>query len=395
MIAADWLLLGAWGVLVNVWAGLWITQRAALRGGMMLEPCLGVPADDAPTLAVVIPARNEAQDIEACLASVLAQDYPGLRVVVVDDRSTDNTPAILQRLATRHPRLTAMRIDHLPPGWMGKTHALHQATRGLDADWLLFMDADCRLMPGAAAAAARAAAARGVALLTLWPRHASGSFFESLLIPLCGGVMALWFGFANHRRGPAFANGQFLLARRADYEAVGGHQAVRHALIEDVPLARVFKRHGRRTWAGGGRELVRVRMYRSLGAIVRGWSRIFIGALQSPGKLALSIAWLLVGSLLPLVALPVLALTALRDEPSLATWAALSMAASHCLLIAGVSLGFWRMGGCDRRYLLLYPLSVLGVIGILLHALWTVVSGRAVVWRDTPYRVDGGAIIRG
>lgn len=404
----DWTsltLLAGWGVVSNVWAGLLLAQHRARRLGVMLTPDTARVAEPAgngcavpdDSVCVIIPARNEADTIGDCLTNVLAQDYPRLHVVVIDDRSTDDTAAVAGRLSARDSRLAVHTIDSLPPGWLGKSHALWSATRRVDADWLLFIDADCTLFPGAVRTAIAEARRRDVSMLSLWPRHLAGSFWEHALIPLCAAVMALWFGRANRAgasgRG-AFANGQFILIRRDAYERIGGHCAVRRALIEDVPLAEHAARKGLRCWTAGGRDLVGVRMYKDFAGISDGWSRIFVGALRSRVKLLLSIAWLLVGSLLPFVAGPYLLyemMTTPRIDPLL--WAAGVTCVTHLSLMYIVSIRFWKMGYCDRRYLMLYPLSVVVVVGLLARATWWLSLKRVVGWRNTWYRLDGRAMI--
>ncbi len=410
----DWTtltLLAGWGVICNVWAALLYAQRVALRQGIMLKPRKrtedGTPdeagADAPPSVCIVIPARNEAESIEASLSGALAQDYPRLRVVVVDDRSEDATAAVADAMAAKDGRLHVLRIDHLPAGWLGKSHALWTATRQVTDDWLLFVDADCTLQPEAVQTALDEAQRRDVSMLSLWPGHLAESFWEHMLIPLCAAVMALWFGRANRRRpGPrsggggrgAFANGQFILIRRDAYEKIGGHESVRRAIIEDVPLAERASQMGVRCWTAGGRDLVGVRMYKDLVGICDGWTRIFVGALRSKTKLALSIGWLMVGSLLPFVIGPYLVyqmIVSPKIDPML--WATAATCLSHLVLMYLVSWRFWKLGYCDRRYLLLYPISVVVVSALLARAFWWMLIKRIVGWRKTYYTLDSRAMI--
>jgi len=346
---------------------------------------------------VVIAARNESQDLAGCLRHVLAQDYPDLSVMVIDDRSEDDTLAVAQALAQADPRVQVKRIEHLPPKWMGKSHALWRGTRDLVADWLLFMDVDCSLQPHAVGRAIQEARRRDVDLLSLWPQQAAGGFWEHATIPLCGGIIALWFGAGranDPRSARAFANGQFLLVRRAAYERIGGHESVRSALIEDIPLAEHARHSGLACWVASGRELVCVRMYQSYGAIVNGWARIYVGALRSGTKIALSIVWLLLGSLLPYVAAVALAVAIYvdgmagdgvrTDHVVLA-----AQCVNHMTLMMIASYRFWGMGGCRRIDLIWYPLSVCVVVRILAQAWWWLVIRRSIPWRNTRYAIDG------
>jgi chlorobactene glucosyltransferase len=404
----DWtslILLAGWGVICNVWAVLLYAQRVAMRQGIMLKPTEHTGHDDTDqdtpatesSVCIVIPARNEAESIGGSLAAALAQQYPRLRVVVVDDRSEDATAAVADAIAQKDDRLSVMKIDRLPKGWLGKSHALWTATRGVTDDWLLFVDADCTLRPGAVRAALDEAVRRDVSMLSLWPGHLAQSFWEHMLIPLCAAVMALWFGRANRSRpgsGTAFANGQFILIRRVAYEKIGGHRAVRRAIIEDVPLAELASRMGVRCWTAGGRDLVGVRMYKDLVGVCDGWTRIFVGALRSKTKLALSIGWLWVGSLMPFLLGPYLVYQLMQPgpaDPMLLAFAGTCLA--HLVLMYAVSWRFWKFGYCDRRYLVLYPVSVIVVSALLARAFWWMLIRRIVGWRKTYYTLDSRAMI--
>jgi chlorobactene glucosyltransferase len=401
----DWIsitLLTGWGVVCNVWAVLLYAQGRAIRQGIMLtpeEPTTAEPIRHAhESVCVVIPARNEAETIGTSLESVLTQDHPCISAVVVDDRSSDGTGEVAERMAQDDARLAVQRVEDLPSGWMGKSHALWTATRTIKVDWLLFIDSDCTLLHRSAIRAAiTEAQKRDVAILSLWPRNLAESFWEHMLIPLCAAVMALWFGRSNrdgiHARG-AFANGQFILIRRDTYEQIGGHHAVRRALIEDVPLAEHAARRGIKSWTAGGRDLVGVRMYKDFKAIADGWSRIFVGALRSRVKLILSIGWLLAGSLLPFVAAPFILYQYINTpEVGPLFWAQAMTCLSHLVLLYAVSFRFWKLGHCDRRYLLLYPVSAVVVMMLLARATWWLSVKRIVGWRKTYYTLDSRAMI--
>jgi chlorobactene glucosyltransferase len=398
-----------WGSIIAVWQGLLIAQFLIRRRGLLLKPGNIDGADrsqDAavrPEVCVIIPARNEGSELAECLDNVLGQDYPRLCVLVVNDRSEDDTASIALRYARADPRVRIVNITSLPDGWLGKSNALWQGTRQLTEDWLLFLDADCRLEPSGVSTAVAEAQARHVELLSLWPRQAAGTFWEHMTIPLCAGIIALWFGSDRVNRPQhqaAFANGQFLLIKRSAYERIDGHRAVRSALIEDVPLAELAKRAGVACRVASGRELVSVRMYRNYSAIRDGWARIYVGALRSSLKLAISILWLVFGSLLPyavaaalLVERFVLPASAGGRSPETLRVMLAGLCASHLILMYIVSYRFWGLGDCPRSYLWLYPVSVCVVIDILLRALWWLGVRRSVDWRGRRYSIDRHAVI--
>jgi hypothetical protein len=214
------------------------------------------------------------------------------------------------------------------------------------------------------------------------------------VIPLCGGIIALWFG---PRRLPwsvrrAYGNGQFLLIDRVAYMSIGGHETVRSNLIEDVALARAMETAGMSVAVASGARLFSVRMYESLNAALNGWTRIFVGALRSGWKIAGSMLWLIFGSLLPIVAAPLLCWLIIAElrhgHVSAITLATTIVCAAHIALLFVVTWRFWGMGGCDRRALFLYPVSVLLVLWALARAAWTLFVSRRVEWRGVRYRID-------
>lgn len=401
------LVIAGWMTICAIWAGLLLAQFRAQRRGLFLEARpmdqnnLDVRKSPLPTVCVVIPARNEGHQIEGCLASVLAQDYSSFEVLLIDDRSDDDTGVVADRIAGTDQRLRVRRLHLLPSGWLGKSHALWLATRDVRTDWILFLDADCILAPFALRVAVEEAIRRGAGLLTLWPRNRAEGFWEHLLIPLCAGIIALWYGTnrANEPGSPlAFANGQFLLFRRDEYERVGGHYTVRGAVTEDLALAEAAKHAGVRCHVASGCELFSVRMYSDFMSLRDGWARIYVGALRSGVKIAMSVAWLAVGSLLPFVATlllfaPIDAQLVFPGTGPLLIASLRTCCALHLVLLFIVSYRFWGFGGCRRSYLILYPISVVVVLQILSLAWWRLVVRQSITWSSTHYRINRRGVI--
>lgn len=235
------------------------------------------PHADAPLVSVVVPARNEAEHIERCVRSLLTQNYPNLEVIAVDDASTDATPQILARLRAEHPNLTIVSGRALPPGWTGKNNAVYSGVTGARGSWLLFVDADVTLHPGAVSAAYAEAVKRRVAMVTLWARQELGTFWECVVQPVIIGLNQATDTLlrVNDLRYPdaAFANGQFIFVERNAYERVGGHAQVRDAVVEDQKLSWEFKHAGLPIVMMDGTQVLSTRMYTSLEGIWEGWSK--------------------------------------------------------------------------------------------------------------------------
>lgn len=231
--------------------------------------------DPAPRVSIVIPARDEAADIERTVGSHLAQDYPDFHVVVVDDRSQDGTAEIVAAIAREDPRVTLVRGVEPPAGWLGKPHALWQGARVADGDLILFADADVRYEPRALSEAVAVMRNRGLDLLAFFPRLEARGFWENVLMPYLAVAVFLGLGFlARVRRCPiALGAGAGNLIRRRTYDAVGGHAALRDSVVDDVRLAGTVKRAGFPVAAFRAEDRVFVRMYEGFRGVWNGFTK--------------------------------------------------------------------------------------------------------------------------
>ena len=240
-----------------------------------------VPAE--PLLSVIIPAYNEANNIAACVQAVLQADHGSadrLQVWVVDDQSSDDTLAIAHQLQTQlqDPRLHILAGSPRPqePQWMGKNWACVQGAEQTCSPYLLFLDADMRLQPGAIATALHYLQQNHLDLLSVCPANQCGSLAEWLVQPLVFGVLCVGFPFAavnDPQQEAAFASGQFMLFRRSAYDQLGGHWAVADQVVEDVELARLAKQRGLHYRYVLGHQLATVRMYDSWASLWEGWTK--------------------------------------------------------------------------------------------------------------------------
>jgi chlorobactene glucosyltransferase len=339
------------------------------------------PAASGTAVSVIIPARNEAATIETVVRSVLASDYHPLELIVVDDRSTDDTASRVSALASRDARLRLVPGTELPHGWFGKPWACHQGAAAASGDILLFTDADTTHHPALLGHAVGAMHQEHADLLTLTSRQLCRTFWERLVMPQIWMILGLRYPPAGVNRATRpdqlVANGQFILVNRDAYQAVGGHQAVHGEVVEDLALAQHFLRHGRRLRMQYGEALLSTRMYRSLGEMVEGWSKnLYLGARQSAGnnRLLQSLApfGLMLGFLFWLVP-PVLL--------------GLGIASAAMLLAIGCSLVFWALISVGMqipvRYALGYPLGAAMALWITVRS--TVRGGRRVEWRGRTY----------
>lgn len=381
-------------VLTAAVLGVWASRHRMInrekRFGHRLTPESPGPEGPRPKLSVLVAAKDEAENIEACLRTLLEQDYENFEVIACDDRSTDGTTEIIARLAAEDPRLKLVRVRELPEGWCGKNNAMRCGVEQAAGEWICMLDADCRQLSNRTlSAAVRYALDCDARMLSVLPILETRGFWERVVQPVCSGVMMIWFHpdkVNDPKRSNAYANGAFMMIRRDAYEAVGGHEAVRDKLNEDMHMARLVKLSGRRLRVVPSEGLYLVRMYTSLKAIYRGWSRIFFGTFGTPARLGASLAVMLLVSLLPYAAAATgLALAAAGVEPA-AGWLAWGLAGSAAAAMQiSVIWRFYGMLQVPRWAAPLYALGCLVAVACLLRAIGNLRRGAKVTWRDTAY----------
>lgn len=232
-------------------------------------------AGEAPLVSILIPARNEEERLGPCLESLLLQTWAEREIIVLDDRSEDGTAALVRTFASRDPRIRVVEGAELPPGWTGKAWACHQLAAQARGEYLLFTDADTRHQPGSVADAMGEMERGRHDLVSLWPRQETLTWSEKAVVPF---MLVLLLVFMPHwmpgrTRSLGAANGQFLLFRRKAYQDIGGHDAVRGHLVDDVALARELKSAGGRVRNLDGSRHVSCRMYGSFPQLWEGFSK--------------------------------------------------------------------------------------------------------------------------
>ena len=259
-----WLIVSAW--LVSIVLTLYGLAR---QKPLLPINHLRMTASDAPLVSVLVPARNEQNRVLAdCIRSILDQDYGRFEVIAVNDRSTDATGAILETLAKSDHRLRVIEGEEPPAGWLGKPYAMQQAFNHARGEWILATDADMIFDKAALRTAVdRTLEGRGDAM-TLIPQFEASSFWERVMIPTWAWVLLMFTVFyriSNPKTQRAVGIGGFFLMRRAVLERVGGYEALKDEVLEDVRLAEMIKRSGARLFAEYAPNLLSTRMYRNFG----------------------------------------------------------------------------------------------------------------------------------
>ncbi len=389
-------ILGIYAALIAIWPIRHLVLSWALPKLDYLNPrSPRFDRPDPPLVSAIIPARDEEETIADCLASVRAQLYPNLEILVVDDRSADRTPEIVRSIAEVDPRVRLISIEELPPGWTGKTHALHVASGQARGEWFWFLDADTRHEPDSLAIVLEYALSHDAALASLLPEMRCESFWESVAQPLLGIVLIQSYPlfWANDpTKKLAFANGQYILIRRDAYHAAGGHEAVRDKFVEDIHLARRVKALGLSARTAIAHGIGSTRMYTSLAQFVRGWSRILYDALdRNPLKLLIQGLDPLFFSQTAHVALVAsLVMLAIGRPSGPFAWWLLGMSVAHHLLAYTCLRRLYVLSVPETRHVTWYPLAGLVLDVILFRSIRMCFTGK-VSWRGTAYKEGTGS----
>lgn len=362
-------------------AGSW-HRRFALPEASVPQP---------PRLSICIPARDEAHQVAACVRDALASDHPDFEVVLVDDCSSDGTASVALDAARGDPRFRVVAGTVPAAGWAGKPWACARAATEATGRVLLFIDADVQLGRNAASRAAAVLLDRQLALLSLFGTWRLESFWERVAIPVIG-----WFvrgvtdpaAVNTPGRREAFANGQFLMVNREDYDNLGGHAVVKAEVLEDVRLAQAFKRRGLPIGLWSAPWAFEVRLYRSLGEILDGYGKNFYeGMARRPHVAILGLVFLGVTSFLPYLLLPVVLLTPdtlLTGIPARTVWQV------WIAVLCGLPVAFrYRLDRADGRSGALawsHPLGNLVLGAVLLASVFRVRTR----WKGRTF-VDGRA----
>jgi glycosyltransferase involved in cell wall biosynthesis len=360
----------------------WLWKVGAAAFGLPRIPNLLLPQHNTspaglPSITVIVPARNEAADIAATLNSLINQDYPNLQIIAVDDRSTDQTGAIIDSIATRHPeKLSALHVTELPSRWLGKTHAMALAARQASTDYLLFTDADVLFHPTAIRRALANAVATSADHLAIIPTTIIKRWDEAVILGFFP-IFSLWgarpWRVANPKaKRDAIGIGAFNLLRREAYQQVGGFESLRLEIIEDLGLARRIKRAGLAQRVAFGRGLVSLHWAAGVGGLVRVMTKNLWAAFRFYIWLAMiGCFWLLAFCVAPAIGL----FFAPTRVPAILT-------------LAAVAYGYRLLGrhsGISTWTVLLFPFSALVFVFALLRSMFITLKQGGITWRGTFY----------
>lgn len=340
----------------------------------------GSPLTQTPFVSILVPARNEALNIEQCVRSLLAQSYATFEVLVLDDHSTDATPFLLTEIQKKHPQLKILHGEALPAGWLGKHWACHQLAQAARGELLLFTDADTWHEPNALHDSVAVLVQERVDLLTALPHEEVLTWGEKLTVPVLAFApfsfipvfLSRWFRLSRF----SITIGQFMLFRRPTYDAIGGYEAVRTHPLDDVKFGRLVLSHGFRWLLVDGTEHVHCRMYRDFRSSAAGLTRSLF-AFFTHRVLPYVFAWTWIGIVF-LEPIVILALYGLGFRPSFFPgWLAWIAVLEATLLFLVIFLRF----RFPVYLALFYPLSISVLVWLAFHSLISTLRGTAG-WKD-------------
>ena len=371
------ILLILYAVAVVLFQGLAILYAVRMPSLLPTDP---IVPQSGTGVGVVIPARNEAEDLPSCLDGLLAQEFVPQAITVVDGGSTDATAEVAR---ARSPRVHLVTEPPLPSGWVGKNWACSVGSQVTPGEFLLFTDADMRYVPATLRVGVGWAQRESADLVSLAPRVEMVGFWERVVLPFMTQLILTYFRAPSVNRDTsraAMANGQFLLVRRSSYEAVGGHAAVRGAVLEDVALARKFRGSGLHLRIAWAPELLVTRMYRTRKEMDEGLLKNLHGtkfsALRQLGFLAglVALFWL------PFALLPVGLIEGSAVVAAVGAFLWVILFVKHA--------EFTRAVGGRRRDGLLFPVAVGYYAWLFLRSVVNGLSRRAVTWKGRTYSFE-------
>lgn len=322
------------GGIVLAW--MWLLLFRIRRYWLPLFPGCKAVGNSNSRAAVIIPARNEEHRLPRLL-QILSRQQDGIaEIIVVDDNSTDRTCVLAEQAAQKDGRLRVLRAPAPPSGWSGKCWALHLGVKTTTEQWILFCDADTLPAEGIIRAALCMAEERRLDALSLIPGMSENNFGAAMLAS-CMAVARAMLMMPARGRSPGVVQGAFLLVRRTAYEAVGGHEAIKNSLLEDMALGKRMQEAGFTVETHHGRPMLTVGMYGSFSEAWEGFRKHLFGMANfSIARAMAVVAILLLLVLLPLLASAAAIAAALAGHCAVTDWPLLLSVLAMLLMYTAV-----------------------------------------------------------
>ena len=374
------MILMAYSILITVaWIGVTIYLLFNSRKISFLKDVPEMANGSEPSVAIIIAVKDEEAEVEEALNSVCKLDYANCKIIVINDRSTDQTPAILNRIAAANPAVSIITINELPAGWLGKNHALYKGYLASSAEWLLFTDADIKYNKPALKKAMYYASANHLDHLTALPEITSrSSVFKGVMntFSIMLEIKIRPWSVKNATSTASLGVGAFNLVKRTAYETAGTHTAISLRPDDDLKLGERIKKAGLRSDVIYGEKEISLQWYTSLGEFVQGLMKntFSVANYHLPTAIAMAVSTIVVF----VIPLPMLLLSG-KNGICLAT----------CLLFSQVILMVFKKGIHGRWWHgLLIPFSGAIMAFIILKSAFKTLQQRGIYWRNSFYPLE-------
>jgi chlorobactene glucosyltransferase len=341
---------------------------------------------DNPLISVLVPARNEEENIKKCIVSLTKQDYKNIEILVLDDNSTDNTANIIRRLSKKYSNIKFYKGEHLRKGWLGKSFACHQLSKHARGKYMIFTDADTLHFPDSISSAVACLERYKVDALSVFPMQIMVTMHERMMVPFGNYIILALFPLYLMRKVKnamfCTAIGQFMMFKSEVYRKIGGHKSIKGKVLEDVKISKHVKRSGYKFMIFDGRSNLYCRMYRSFRDVVRGYSRVLFAAFDY-NIFMMSMAIFLIATVFlgPFIMLPL---------GVVFNWSALiiEIIILQIIIILTTRIVFAIRFKCRSVDILLHPVAMLYLLFIAVKSILDIRYGDGMTWKGRVYIID-------
>lgn len=345
-----------------------------------------------PLISVIVPARNEEANIANCLDSLIMQDYANYEIIIVDDNSTDRTYEIAMEYANKFPNIEVLKCPEKPEGWLGKSYALHYGVQKAKGAYFSFIDADVTISKSLISKAFWFLNEHNASMISLLPTLVNKTFWECTVQPVMAYMIVLTYPHNlvnNPKSSRVVANGQFILFERNAYYNIGGHEAIKSEIVEDVELARLVKKNNLRYYIVIALYDMKTHMYHSLKDIWRGWGKsIYPYIKSSPIKLWLGLLLLFIVFFLPFISIiPISYKFGTATSTALSYWSNIFYLNLSSIIIIIINSAFVRRSmNQNPIYAILFPLAFAVLFTLFIKITFNYIKKTGVIWKDRKYR---------
>ena len=341
-----------------------------------------------PLISILIPARNEAENIVRCLRSLLKQDYPNLEIIVLNDNSTDGTSKVVKVITEKENRIRLVEGAPLEDGWTGKNFASHQLSKYAKGEYFIFTDADTLHFPKTVSSAFAALITTKVDALSIYPRQIMVTFAERMTVPIINIALQCFIPFIliKKSKSPLFctALGQFMMFKREVYEKIGGYESIKGHMVDDIQISKRVKKSGFKFMIFDGRNTIYCRMYKNLKGVVIGLAKSIYPAFNGNILALFSFTGLLTTTfLVPFTLLPLGAF--LFDWPA----AIIRLIIIQIIIILTIKTILAIRYKQRMLDILLAPVSMAVIDALIFVSFFQAKYGEGLSWKGRVYDVSG------